>query len=173
MQSKKKTDDLLSAVMADETMPAVVREHLMRGGVLEDITLHAEGWWSHEGGRFEHERLTQAFFRGLEQTEGGTWLIRLGKFSYPVTVEDTGFFVVRTRRDGDAVVLELSDQSEEELDVQTLRYGPAGRLVARVKQGRHEARFMRAAYHGLLADASEDEAGRIWLDVAGQRVRLA
>jgi hypothetical protein len=167
----ERTDDLLVAAVADESLPAVVREHLMRGGRLEDITLHAEGWWSHEGGRFEHARLIEAFFRGVERSEGGTWMLRLGRFTYPITVEDTGYFVVSVRREGAEVWLKLTDQTEERLDPQTLVYGPDGRLVARVKGGAFEARFMRPVYHALL-DAAEADGDAVWLTLGGERVRL-
>lgn len=169
--SDERAAALSAEVVADETMPQVVREHLMRGGVLEDITLHAEGWWSHQGGRFVHERLIEAFFRNVDRSEGGTWLLRLGRFTYPITVEDTGFFVERVYREQGRTWVALSDASCEPLDVASLAYGPDGRLVARVKQGRFEARFMRSVYHAVLADA-QAEGDEVWLEVDGQRVRL-
>lgn len=156
----------------DETLPLVVQEHLRRGGVIENITLHAKGFWSHRGERFVHERLSEAFFRAVDRTDGGTWVLKIGRFTYPIQVEDTGFFVESISAD-ETPRLRLSDGSEEVLDASTLVYGPEeGRLVASVKGGRFEARFLRQPYYELLLGAQEREDGTIWLSVAGREVRL-
>ncbi len=134
----------------DPTLPEVVQRFLREGGKLENITLHAEGYWSHEGARFENQRVIDLFSRSVSRTEGGTWVLRVGQFTYPITVEGCAFFVRRADWDASPPTIDLSDQTTEPLDPTTLRYAPGGRLTCAVKGGQHEARFLRHPYYQLI-----------------------
>ena len=92
-------------------------------------------------------------------------------------VEDAPFQVVSLVFSGDgaasdAVDLELSDGTREPLQPERLYLGEQGALYATVKHGAFEARFSRGAQLSLAPLLREDDAGAIWLEFAGQRVRL-
>jgi len=68
----------------------------------------------------------------------------------PVEVEDAPFVVVRFEADGEGWALSLSDGSREALDPATLTLRRGEVPYCRVKDGRFEARFSRAATWQLL-----------------------
>ncbi len=123
----------IARLLADETLPAPVRQFLAAGGQLEQIVLDEQGLWSHQGEPFQNPALIALFSRSLVRTPGGTWLVHIPPFSYPVEVRDTPYFVRSARCAGDAVVLHLSDDSEERLEPATLRYVEGRGLYCRVK----------------------------------------
>ena len=92
-----------------------------------------------------------------------------------VDVADTAFVVKRAaslneetgKRNG--FVLNLSDDTEEELMPGTLYMGEANVLYCRVKNGIFPARFNRAAYYQLAAHI-EAEGGDYVLPVNGPKV---
>ena len=143
----------------DETLPFVVQEFLRKGARLESIRLHANGRWSHEGLDFENPKIIDLFSRSVGRTDGGTWVLKIGQFTYPIEVEDTGYFVERTQVGGDRVSLRLSDGTAELLDPSTLSYVPEGRLYCRVKGDGFRARFLRAAYYDLAEHIEESSNG--------------
>jgi len=155
----------------DETLPDVVQNFLESGADLEEVRLDARGKWTHEGLDFENQRIIDLFSRSVDRTEGGTWVLEVGRFTYPITVEDTGFFVERVRFDTDPPTLKLSDETTERLGPETLEYEPGGRLYCRVKDGAFRARFKRTAYF-QLADRMAEEDGRIVLDLGDTRIDL-
>ena len=160
-----------SPVEIDETLPDLVKEFLRKGYTLEQITLHAEGYWTHKGQRFENDRIVALFNRSVDRTEGGTWVIDVGMFVYPIEVEDCGFFVEHIQRADDAITLHLSDGRTQTLDPHTLSYEPEGRLYCEIRQGAFKARFKRAPYHAL-SDHFEQEGQTIFFAYAGAKIPL-
>jgi len=67
------------------------------------------------------------------------------------------FVVVRFERRDDEFVAQLNDATQEVVDPATLRVGPGDVPYGRVKGGRFEARFSRAAAHQLWGLAEHDE----------------
>ncbi|RDV39238.1 DUF1285 domain-containing protein [Bradymonadaceae bacterium TMQ3] len=145
----------------DATLPAVVQDFLRQGGTLQEIRLDANGTWLHEGLRFENQRVVDLFSRSVNRTQGGTWVLEIGRFTYPIVVEDTGFFVERADWKAIPPCIRLSDGTEEELSADTLRYAEGGRLYASIKEGLFEARFKRSVYHGIANYLDEDPKGYV------------
>ena len=146
----------------DETLPEVVKNFLRAGATLETIRLDAGGKWTHEGLDFENPRIIDLFSRSVNRTPGGTWVLEIGQFTYPIEVEDTGFFVERVEGVGRAahrITVELSDLTSEPLDVTTLAYREPGRLYCDVKDGRFRARFKRAAYYDIAQQIAPCDEG--------------
>ena len=157
----------------DASLPEVVKQFLASGRALEEIKLHANGSWTHEGLDFENPRIKRLFFRSVARTEGGTWVLDIPPFTYPIEVEETAYFVERVAIDeARHVTLSLSDETKEELDASTLEYAPGGKLTCAVKGGSMRARFLRQAYYTLAELATADKAGRITLELDGTRVEL-
>jgi uncharacterized protein len=156
----------------DETLPEVVKSYLRKGFELEEIRLDAAGKWTHEGLDFENPKIVGLFSRSVGRTEGGTWVLEVGHFTYPITVEDTGFFVERVDLRSSPALLRLSDETREELDPTTVTYEPQGRLYCEVKGGEFRARFKRPAYYAL-AEHFIDVNGAVFLELGGERYQIA
>jgi hypothetical protein len=143
-------------LLADPALPPPVRRFLESGGRLERIVLSDQGQWSHEGEPFTNPALIGLFNRSLMQTAGGTWLLHIPPFSYPIELSDTPYYVRSARLADGAVVLGLSDDAEEPLQPATLRYVEGRGLYCRVKNGvvpgGFAARLLRPAYF-VLADS--------------------
>lgn len=77
-----------------------------------------------------------------------------------LTVDDVPFFVEGIRAAPGALLLALSDGSEEALEPRTLRVGRADALYCRVKGGAFEARFTRSAQVSLAPHLVEAADGR-------------
>ncbi len=106
---------LREAAAADPGVPEPVRRFLAGGAPLEEIRLDALGRWIHEGERFENVRLAQLFHRSLSRTPAGTWVLRIGPYTYPVLVDDCGRFATRLVSRDDGEMLVLADGGEVSL----------------------------------------------------------
>ena len=144
-------DELTQQILADNSLPKPLRHALEAGIELEEIRLDRFGQWWHQNVQIENERIVKLFNRSVDQTENGTFLLVVGPFSHPIVVEDTPYFVtaVAVNETAACVTLVLNDGSQEPLDYDTLTL-QGDRLIAGVKSGRFEARFLRGAYHNLL-----------------------
>lgn len=147
----------------DQSLPEVVKNFLASGKKLEEIKLDARGKWTHEGLDFENPRIIKLFSKSIARTEGGTWVLDVPPFTYPIEVEDTPYFVEHITHTDDVITLSLSDDTEEQLDVKTLDYASGGRLYCEVKKGAFRARFKRQAYYNLVELAQVNDTGEIVL----------
>lgn len=156
--------DLREEALADATLPEPVRRALASGMKLERITLDSEGRWFHEGGPIEHPRIVDLFDRSIERTPGGTFVLHVAPFTYPIEVEDAPLQVRQIELEGEppaSVRLWLSDGSEETLDPKTLRYVPERGFYCQVKDGLMTARFSRPAYYKLAEHVDEVDGSYI------------
>lgn len=155
----------------DPTLPQVVQDFLRSGARLETIRLDHRGNWTHEGLAFENPRVIALFNRSVTRTPGGTWVLEIPPFTYPITVDDTGFFVEHIDMTQSPPLLTLSDQTTEPLNVQTLRYQPEDALYCTIKNTQFTARFKRTPYHTLLELAQETPTG-ITLTIGPHTIQL-
>lgn len=120
--------------------------------------MDAEGRFFYEGDPVDNPRISALFHRSIERTPGGTFLLHVGPFTYPIEVRDTPYFVhkVTVEKKTSQVHIELSDGSAEELDIESLRYVKDRGFYCRVKNGTFSARFSRPAYY-TLAEFVEEE----------------
>jgi hypothetical protein len=155
------TEDLRERVLADDTVPEPVRRALESGQVLEEIRLDGLARWWHNGVLIGHKRIVDLFNRSVTATDGGTYVLKVGPYTYPIVVDDTPFFVVAAfvNESASEVRIRLNDDSEERLDLETLCYELEGGLLARVKAGKFDARFLRRAFHDLIDHIEEGEFG--------------
>lgn len=156
----------------DPTLPEVVRDFLQSGGELQEIRLDERGEWTHEGLMFENPKIVDLFSRSVGRTDGGTWVLEVGRFTYPITVEDTGFFVELVDWSPDPPTMQLSDGTTERLQCDTLDYRPGGRLYCTVKDGQFRARFKRPAYHSIIEHVRDDN-GTAVIEVGDRQYPLA
>jgi hypothetical protein len=165
-------------MQGDHTDPELL-EKLRRSGIRVD----REGEFIHEGAPVLHQGLRSALFRWLDRLDDGRYVLRLDarRFAY-LDVDDTPL-VVRAARlspagrdgddaDGEGVVLQLSDGSEERLDPDTLTVDDQGILRCWVRGGRLEARLSTSAAASLADRITETPSGPALL-VAGRTHVLA
>jgi hypothetical protein len=116
---------------------------------LPRLRIDRDGGWFHEGEEVTHEGILANLRQGLQVDSAGHYL-QIGPARVPVEVEDAPFVVVRFEADGEGWALWLSDGSREALDPATLTLRRGEVPYCRVKDGRFEARFSRAATWQLL-----------------------
>jgi hypothetical protein len=125
---------------------------------LPRLRIDRDGGWFHEGEEVSHEGILASLRQGLQVDAAGHFL-QIGPVRVPVEVEDAPFAVVRFEPDADGFALSLSDGSREALDPGTLRLRAGDVPYCRVKGGRFEARFSRAAAWQLLQRVEVRPAG--------------
>lgn len=158
----------------DPSLPEVVKRFLASGKSLEEIKLHANGKWTHEGMDFENPKIVALFSRSVARTSGGTWVLDIPPFTYPIEVEDAPFFVEDISLDGSSTpTLYLSDETEEALDAGTIRYEEGGRLYCDIKGKTFKARFKKKAYYKILDEATVRPDDTIILELGGHTIELA
>jgi hypothetical protein len=174
-QATDLSTDELNRILGDDSLPAPVRRALEGGAALERIELDAEGGWRHAGEPFTHPNLIALFHRSIGRTAGGTYVLSIPPFTYPILVLDTPRFVRHVRIDkapgAGGVTLLLSDGSEEALDPSTLAHVAERGLYCRVGAERWLARFLRPAYYAL-AELLVEEGGAYSLELPGGRASV-
>ena len=105
-----------------------------------------------------HEGILSSLREGLQVDPAGHFL-QIGSVRVPVEVEDAPFVIVRFEADGDGWVLWLSDRTREALDPASLVLRDGDVPYCRVKGGRFEARFSRAAAWQLLQRVDTEPGG--------------
>lgn len=139
---------------------------------LPRLRIDRDGGWFHEGEEVTHEGILANLREGLEVDSAGHYL-QIGPVRVPVEVEDAPVVVVRFEADGEGWALWLSDGSREALDPATLVLRHGDVPYCRVKGGRFEARFSRAAAWQLFQQVETQPGGEgATLASGGRRYRL-
>ncbi|HSC86511.1 MAG TPA: hypothetical protein VLC09_04545 [Polyangiaceae bacterium] len=126
------------------------------------IVLDGSGRFWHEGELVEHAGMARAFASWIRRHPDDGRFILSNDYDWTYfTVEDVPYFVRHLRVDEAGAKLQLSDGSDEPLDVASLREGRGGALYCRVKQGAFEARFTPEAQTLLAPLLEEDSDGRV------------
>jgi hypothetical protein len=139
------------------------------------IRLDAEGRFFHDGERVEHPGLEAAMHTWISRhPDDGRYILTNGYDWTYFTVEDVPYFVRGVRIEPDAVVLRLSDGSEEQWNAHETRVS-GDRIVTLVKRaargGPFEARFDRHAQIAL-GPVLDEEDGRPVARIGGEVVPL-
>lgn len=135
----------------DEDALELLRE---RSGLSIDL----EGRLCHRGEPITHERTLEVLWGSLERRPDGRYLVRVGRESGYVHVEDAPYGVRGVTFEAQRASLHLTDRSVEPLDATTLRLDGDGVLHCSVKGGRHRARFTRSAQVDVGLVLEEDPA---------------
>ncbi|MBI4772898.1 MAG: DUF1285 domain-containing protein [Deltaproteobacteria bacterium] len=141
------------------------------------IFIDKEGNWYHKGAPMVHKPFILDFYRNLFMDEHGRCVIQWDGKLCEVDVEDTPIVVRSVERPSEGerrkVILVLSDETREELDLDSLWIGSENVLYAKVRQGAMPARFLRPAYYQLMKLLQYDEtSGTYFIDVDGRRKTL-
>jgi hypothetical protein len=157
----RETDDALLQLRAraldDPDVPEGIRRALDAGAQLERIHLDARGRWTHEGERFENRRLSALFHRSVARTPAGLWLLTIAPYSYPITVEDAGWFITRII-EGPELQAELAGGEVATIDADAFSTDGQDHVYATLWDGRR-ARLIDAAWRWVEAGLVE-QGGR-------------
>jgi hypothetical protein len=139
---------------------------------LPRLRIDRDGGWLYEGEEVSHGGILASLNEGL-QVDGAGHFLQIGTVRVPVDVDDAPFAVVRFEAEADGFALWLTDGSREALVPGTLRLGHGEVPYCRVKGGRFEARFSRAAAWQLLqCVVAQPGGGPPTLAVGGRRYAL-
>ena len=139
---------------------------------LPRFRIDRDGDWFHEGEEVSHEGILASLREGLQVDPAGHFL-QIGPVRVPVEIEGAPFDVVRFEADGEGWALWLGDGSREALDPESLALRQGDVPYCRVRGGRFEARFSRAAAWQLLQRVeAQPEGGAPRLLVGGVRYAL-
>ena len=122
------------------------------------IRLDADGKFWHNGARVNHPTLEKALHGWIARhPEDGRFILTNGYDWTYFEVEDAPYEVRSLSVLPDAVVLRLSDETDEPLDPTTLRVGGRDALYTKVKGGAFDARFSRHAQTSLSPWLGEND----------------
>ena len=142
------------------------------------IHIDKEGLWYHKGVQMIRRDFIRLFYRNMELDSEGRYVINWNGERCRVDVEDTAFVVRRViyedgERTGNArFLLNLSDDTEEDLMPDTIFIGDGNVLYCQVKNGAFPARFNRAAYYEL-AEYIEEKNGTFYLPCRGKKYDIS
>ncbi|HZZ85413.1 MAG TPA: DUF2946 family protein [Anaeromyxobacteraceae bacterium] len=119
------------------------------------LSIDLEGRFLHRGEPITHARTLEVLWRSLERQPDGRYLVRVGRESGYVQLEDAPYVVRGAARAGGGFLLHLSDGTAEPLAPDALAVDHEGVLHTRVKGG-HRARCSRAAQVALGLALEED-----------------
>jgi len=137
------------------------------------IRFGKDGRWYCDDEVIPNAAICRLYARAMTVGDDGVARLQLGEDKAQVTLEDTPWVVTQVEGDpARGFTLVLNDESREPLDAGALRVGAEHVLYARVKGGRHEARFLRPAYYELMRHAVAGPGGAVELPVGARRIRL-
>ncbi|MBN2418221.1 MAG: DUF1285 domain-containing protein [Deltaproteobacteria bacterium] len=126
------------------------------------IYIDKSGKWFHKGLEMIHKGIVNEFYRSLSIGPSGEYLLIRGQEICFLEVEDTPFIITRAElnsagKTGDErIILYLIDDTQEDLDPETLSIGDENVLYCRIKNNTFNARFSRAAYYQLAFHIKEE-----------------
>lgn len=136
------------------------------------LRIDKEGDWYHEGVRVTHPKVIDSLFEGLRKV-GNQYLLQSGPKRFPVAVDDVPYVVKRLIETKKGYRIVLNDQSEEDLDLESLRIGADNVLYCSVKKGTDKARFNRPTYYQLAQWIAHDPHDkRFYLNSGGKRFEI-
>ncbi len=136
-----------------------------------DIKIDKDGIWYYQGAHMFRKDILCVFFEHLEIDDAGKYFIELNGEIYYIDVEDTPIVVVavyltESSSDGhEKLVILLSDDAMEDLDVNSVCVGDQNVLYCRIRQGKFLARFTRKSYYQLARFIEPDDAEKYYIVV--------
>jgi hypothetical protein len=127
-----------------------------------NIKIDKDGIWYYCGAHMFRKEILRIFFENLKVDKCGKYLIELGDECCYLEVEDTVFVVEAVNKINhpefkhECIYIILTDDSSEELDLNSLVIGRDNVLYCKVKDGKFLCRFSRKSYY-QLADFIEEE----------------
>ena len=126
------------------------------------IRIDREGRLWHDGDPIEHQGLRRALLRWLDILPDGRPILRLDDSRYAyVEIDDAFLLVTSARWESGRVYIHLNDDTEEELDYDTLSIGHDDAMYCRVRGGKLRARVTTKAYYTLAENIHATDDGYV------------
>ena len=133
------------------------------------IFIDKEGNWFQDGIPILH-RWTYLYNNSLlQKDESNRYYIDEGRGRVYVEVEDTPFVVKNIKLTNGNIILMLNDETEEIMMPDTLSINEHNIPYVKVKDGRFDARFCRAAYYEMMK-VLKIQDDRYYLDAGGKKI---
>jgi hypothetical protein len=137
------------------------------------IKFGKDGLWYSDDEVIPNRAIRRLFSRTLIVSPEGRARLELGEDKADVIIEDTPWVVTGVEGDaGAGFTVTLNDETSEPLDLASLRVAADNVLYCRVKNGAHEARFLRPAYYELTRHTEPGPGGEAVLRVGGRMIRI-
>jgi len=146
-----------------------------------NIRIDKNGVWYFQGAEIIRQDIVEMFYSNMEKDEQGRYLIRMGKEICWLEVEDTPWivkgvdFIPGSEENPPAFQIRLSDNSNENLNLNELWMNEENVFYCKVKSGKFVARFSRNAYYEFSKFIQYDEENQqyfISLDDKSYIIRL-
>ena len=135
------------------------------------IFIDKEGNWFQDGLPVLH-RWTYLYNNKLVDIDDeGVYFIDEGRGRVYIEVEDTPFVIKNIDLRSDGLYLILNDETEEKLGSDTIYLNASNIPYVKVKDGRFDARFCRAAYYEIMK-MLETENEKYYLDTGSERIKV-
>ena len=151
----------------------------MAGGENPELVIDKEGTWLYNGLPIVNKAIYLFFNQNLEYNQAGDgYQLRVGAEVSPVAVEDTPFVVtdvvmVSGPEQGESFFkIQLNDETEEELNLESLSVGKDNVLYCAVKSGNFKARFLRPSYYRLTEHMLQEGEDRFYIPLNGRKFFL-
>jgi hypothetical protein len=138
------------------------------------LSIDLEGRLCHRGEPITHSRTLEVLWSSLERQPDGRYLVRIGRESGYVRIEDAPYGVRGITFDQGVPLAHLTDGTVEPLDPSTLTVDGEGILHCTV-HATHRARFTRSAQVslGLALEEDPEAPGQFRLELGGRTFRVA
>jgi uncharacterized protein len=139
-------------IKADELPPSFIR-------------IDKDGVWYYRGNEMFRKDIVKLFYQNLKRDETGSYYIDLENDLASLEVEDTAYVVTAVNKLGspaegnERISVLLNDETQEELDCNSLRIGDDNILYCTVKADGHGARFLRSSYYQIAEFFDYDDTG--------------
>jgi hypothetical protein len=150
-------------IIADELPPSFIR-------------IDKEGVWYYRGNEMFRKDIVKLFYKNLKRDASGSYYIDLENDMASLEVEDTAYVVTAISKFGspaegnERISLLLNDETQEELDCESLRVGDDNILYCTVKADGHGARFLRSSYYQIAEFFDyDDDRDSYFLPLNGKR----
>lgn len=163
----------MSADQLWDQLSQIERETLIERLRQSGLRLDGLGRWWHDGEPIAHRRLSEALHRWLERLDDGRYVVRLDDTRYAYVEVDEAPYFVRSLREAEGLLIKLSDQTEEPLEIDSLAVGPDQAFFCRVKSGRFRAKFLHGAQQLLARYVDQDADGHYVVEFSGRRYPIA
>ena len=146
----------------------------MAGGENPELVIDKEGTWLYNGQPIVNKAIYLFFNQNLEYSPAGGYQVRVGAEVSPVAVEDTPFVVTdvvcfRSEQRESFFKIQLNDETEEQLDLESLSVGKDNVLYCAVKSGKFRARFLRPSYYRLTEHMQQEGEDRFYIPLNGKK----
>jgi len=154
----------------DSTLPPIVQRFLASGYRLESIKLDAAGRWWHRDEPIEHAKIVDLFSRSIDRTEGGTWILHIAPYTYPIEVVATPFFVTHMEAaPGGGFSATLNNGETQHVMAEDMRVVEDGGFHIPTADPRFEARLMRGVYMRFVEVFVEEDPAHGFVIRDGER----